>query len=228
MILTDLDGNRCDWFKDYIDYGERLNIAPWVSGGADSAFTLFWIAYCISKTNLPYTIYPIHGFDTMRVNVNSFEGAEDIVNEVSSMFPNVNIKETHVFPYCKNTLDKTKYHQPMIDYLARHKKYDITFWSLTRQPGYVDPESLDSSPPMAEMKKRSVLQERPFDPTKFGHQPIQHVDKKFIAHQYQKYGLMDSLYPLTVSCLADQPYPCRNCAWCQEKFWAFGSYDGGI
>jgi 7-cyano-7-deazaguanine synthase in queuosine biosynthesis len=61
--------------------------------------------------------------------------------------------------------------------------------------------------------------------------PWWNVDKKFIAFQYQKYNLMNIIFPLTESCIEDkkdQPFPCKKCFWCEEKYWAFGSYDGGI
>lgn len=62
------------------------------------------------------------------------------------------------------------------------------------------------------------------------------VDKTFIAAMYHKFDLMDDLYPLTESCI-HAPYvntcgnvkfekpPCRVCYWCNERYYAFGSYD---
>jgi hypothetical protein len=56
------------------------------------------------------------------------------------------------------------------------------------------------------------------------------IDKKFLACQYKKFNLIDSLYPLTKSCVDpdSKGAPCKKCDWCKEKFWAFNSYDGGV
>lgn len=62
-----------------------------------------------------------------------------------------------------------------------------------------------------------------------------HVDKKFIADQYKKFGLEKDLLPLTRSCEArpkppdwhDREFehrPCGKCWWCLEKKWAFGHF----
>jgi 7-cyano-7-deazaguanine synthase in queuosine biosynthesis len=53
------------------------------------------------------------------------------------------------------------------------------------------------------------------------------VDKKFIAAQYKKFGI-EELSTLTNSCIISSKSPCKKCWWCKERYWAFGSYDGGI
>jgi hypothetical protein len=64
--------------------------------------------------------------------------------------------------------------------------------------------------------------------------PFVNVDKSFVAGLYKQEGLMDTLYPMTESCtgfaMATNWFtePCRECFWCWEKYWAFGSYDGGL
>jgi|SaaInlStandDraft_1057018.scaffolds.fasta_scaffold08560_6 hypothetical protein len=64
--------------------------------------------------------------------------------------------------------------------------------------------------------------------------PFMNVDKAFVAGLYEQEGLMDTLYPMTESCTGFAYYtnwftePCKRCFWCWEKYWAFGSYDGGL
>lgn len=61
-------------------------------------------------------------------------------------------------------------------------------------------------------------------------------DKKFIASIYKKHTyLMEHIYNLTFSCVEMDPSitdfwdkPCKECWWCKEKYWAFGTYDYGI
>jgi hypothetical protein len=63
--------------------------------------------------------------------------------------------------------------------------------------------------------------------------PFANVDKSFVAGLYEQEGLMNTLYPITESCIGfahDTNWftePCKRCMWCWEKYWAFGSYDGG-
>ena len=63
------------------------------------------------------------------------------------------------------------------------------------------------------------------------HKPLVNVDKKFIAGMYEQFNLLDSLFPITMSCIGDgedskwYTEPCGKCYWCYEKKWAFGCYD---
>ena len=64
--------------------------------------------------------------------------------------------------------------------------------------------------------------------------PFIQVDKKFVRGLYEQEGMMEELYPMTESCTGFAKEtnwftePCRSCFWCYEKYWAFGSYDGGL
>ena len=66
--------------------------------------------------------------------------------------------------------------------------------------------------------------------------PFDNVNKKFIAELYKnEHYMMDEVYPLTASCISDNALdtnywqlPCKRCWWCKERYWAFGSYDGGV
>lgn len=64
------------------------------------------------------------------------------------------------------------------------------------------------------------------------------VDKTFVGAQYEKYNLIDTLLPLTESCIyspymtegRDYPFkkaPCKVCYWCNERYYTFGSFDYG-
>ena len=66
------------------------------------------------------------------------------------------------------------------------------------------------------------------------YRPFLNVDKKFIAELYKQENLMETLFPLTESCIGFSSdtngfsEPCRQCFWCVERYWAFGCYDGGV
>ena len=78
------------------------------------------------------------------------------------------------------------------------------------------------------------------DWTFYKYQPFINEDKRYVANLYKQYNLLETLFPLTASCIAqkgevlssgkvhDFSEPCRECFWCNEKHWAFGMYDGGV
>jgi len=94
-----------------------------------------------------------------------------------------------------------------------------------------------SNPPIEEQKKYNFyhLAERRRDGPnenkktlgKNSYSPFVHIDKKFIADFYEKNDLMETLYPLTGSCIGGVTKTdyftkeCRDCFWCHEKKWAF-------
>jgi hypothetical protein len=60
-----------------------------------------------------------------------------------------------------------------------------------------------------------------------GYQPYLNVDKKFVAGIYKEHGLMNTLFPITGSCVGNAnetdhfTRECHQCFWCHEKKWAF-------
>jgi len=80
-----------------------------------------------------------------------------------------------------------------------------------------------------------ILDSNTYRQMKVEEMPWYSVDKTFIAAMYRKFDLMDSLYPLTESCVHSpvstnidndlEGTPCRACYWCNERYYAFGSYD---
>jgi len=58
--------------------------------------------------------------------------------------------------------------------------------------------------------------------------PFVNIDKKEIARLYKEEGLMDTLYPLTLSCErpphSENYEHCDDCWWCKERMWGFGRY----
>ena len=61
--------------------------------------------------------------------------------------------------------------------------------------------------------------------------PFINKDKSYIKMLYEKYDVLDTLFPLTASCIGwphetdNGRHPCKVCVWCKERLWAFGSND---
>jgi 7-cyano-7-deazaguanine synthase in queuosine biosynthesis len=55
--------------------------------------------------------------------------------------------------------------------------------------------------------------------------PLAFCDKRGVVELYKKYGLIESLFTLTLSCdvnkenIVDGKIPCGNCWWCSERQW---------
>lgn len=62
------------------------------------------------------------------------------------------------------------------------------------------------------------------------YRPFVNLHKKEIKDLYEKYDLLDSLFPLTRSCegfdyeTENYTKTCGRCWWCLERKWAFGEY----
>lgn len=55
--------------------------------------------------------------------------------------------------------------------------------------------------------------------------PFINLDKRDVAGLYKTYDLLDTLFPLTRSCVSyttDFTKTCGECWWCKEREWAFG------
>ena len=192
---------------------DRIGI--WLSGGADSALGL----YLLQLFNVKTRILPIHGFDTRRMEegqtFHSDMATENVIKKIKELLPNKShlLYNVHSFEYFKKDGEtKAKYHQPVEDALMEGGEIQVAINFVTKNP----PRQLH---PKQEPNRdnRVIKVNRPFATS----------DKRWVAGQYEKYGLLDSLFPLTVSCVGNRDTPCGSCFWCREKHWAFGAYDGG-
>tara|TARA_R100000541_G_scaffold49349_1_gene56510 strand:- start:98 stop:580 length:483 start_codon:yes stop_codon:yes gene_type:complete len=159
----------------------------------------------------------MHGIDT-NVQI-AVQPAKQIVEYVRNKFKNVNIiLETFSYAIDPKKLNKNDYHQRYYDEYMKHHNIPKIIRAVTQgMPNSGRPIVDHDIPP------EKLIQYSKDDITL----PFGAVDKKWIKLQYRYYGIVD-LANMTVSCIADQKEPCRECWWCKERFWAFGNYDGGI
>lgn len=226
--MLEHNNETVEWFDDFIRQlgHEPKEIAVWVSGGTDSAFTLWYLSKCISES--PYCnfvkILPVHGFNT--AGEDSVTAAVSIVKYVQEEFSNLEIYDTHIFNYS------------LTDYINENKgTYHNRAMSKLKSEGWhYFITGMTANPPYDVMKENNMLDDREPDrdkdyntkgkKTEYQHRPFQFVDKSFIAAMYKKYNL-EELFTFTSSCVNFNP-PCKRCWWCKEKKWAFGYYDGVV
>ena len=234
-MLYDDRGLKVDFFENLLNTYEKIGIKT--SGGVDSSLCLYFVAKYISDLNLTKThlIQPIMGLDQGFV-YNELEGRKfvpvdntksylKIIEIIRNSFPLVNILDPHIIKYSPNRelpdYSKNKYVMPFIKQLLDTGKIDIAITGTTSAPLF---EDID----LGEITTQRDYSIKKYQTYKG---PWATVDKKFLAYQYKKYNLMDTIYPLTSSCIVTDrktSEPCRNCNWCDEKYWAFGSYDGAV
>lgn len=224
-MILEHNGKTVNWFDINFKHRARYKkIGMWLSGGADSAFTLWYLTKIISQNSfLNYSIYCLHGWDTARTENNSADTARNIVDYVINAFPNKDIDLTidlHIFKYYMDPDDQNQskgiFHDPEREKAKREGKCTYVINSITA-----------NAPKIWIQPERDVYNEKPWASC----EPYAHVDKSFLAAQYKKFGLKD-LFNLTVSCTragyeGHGEEPCKECDWCLEKKWAFGYYDGG-
>ena len=199
-----------------------------LSGGADTALLLYLVAKEISERNLKFTILPY----TFNDKPDRFFVAQMIVNEIKTVFPTVKFKEHQYgdisLPY-RNIFDKWA--------LKLTQENDIVFFTnATNLPAPLD---VITNKELARFLGTRVAPRNynTQDLERIGikgipeYSPFKDVDKRFTAQLYENEFLLETLFPLTRSCLGNADVtdyhekPCEMCYWCEEKYWAFGQYD---
>ena len=200
-----------------------------LSGGSDTALLLYLLAKEIQERNLNFSILPYTFLDKPDRNI----VAQMIIDEVKSNFPKVSF-EKHFYtgltiPY-RDVWNESA--------IKLSKEYDVVFFTnaVNKSP----PIEIISNKELARMvsSEKALRNYDTKDLEYLGiydtpeYKPFEHVDKRFTAQVYEDLFLLETLFPLTRSCLSEDvektnyhEKPCKECYWCEEKFWAFGQYD---
>jgi len=207
------------------------NIGLLTSGGTDSSFQFWWISKCITDLRLydSHIILPIHGCDRT-FPIDTINPMMGIINLIRNYFPKVTILDPYIIKY--RTFDDIK--QDSANNIRTPKSFYINPHREKLKKGFVDViiSGATSAPIFEDIDLGQITKERNYNKRKLQINKglLVNIDKKFLAHQYEKFNLMKDLFPLTKSCTVPYPngMPCKQCPWCKEKYWAFGCYDGGI
>ena len=225
MILSD-GKTETDWFHHFFNSNKK-NIGLWLSGGTDSTLVLYFLCKFITETEqFDRKLFPIIAVQTNNKLAKCFDKAQIIIEEIRKIYPKVYIHELEKLTYFRleNQLARdTKRIKMSIRSNIFIKKHNL---DILMQGSTINPEECVGE----SHQLRDAGRDMPIDVYKDKY-PWWNVDKKFVAEMYRKYELMENLYPLTESCIEDREghsFPCKKCFWCEEKFWAFGSYDGGV
>ena len=247
MLLT-YEDQTVDFDIDYIKSFKKIGMS--LSGGTDSAL----LFYLLLKFVDDIEIFPWCGIDVHRPA--HIWHAREIYETYMEMFPNA----TNVLPLYEFKVDTRD--EWWIKYsLVQHEKdvnnimgpvsgglvKQVIIGHHAKQMMYrgkaaMHINALTANPPKEVAESLGFLdkcEERRFSSdseTKLNsfYKPFRNVDKKWVFGMYEKFGLLDTIYPITQSCIGhakETQYftvPCKQCYWCHEKLWSFGSYDGGV
>lgn len=217
-----------------IDFSKYKKIGISFSGGCDSSLLLYLLLRMVDDTYPDVEIIPITGITINKGKWKLFR-SQEILDYYRSQFFNLkNIIKDRLVDYNWTQEEYGKY----VATLAKNNIIDIRLFALTKNPPYNVMEQHDLVRKRETSRDGFVNFERMFIETKIGpiYDVFRNVDKRWIAQCYHDFGLMDHIYPLTVSCerlretsdMIDNEEPCRHCWWCREKKMAFGTYDGGV
>jgi len=227
-VIYDLEHGKVDFLpSDIIDLvSDNISIA--LSGGADSAAVMCMLCEAIDRGEVRAEIFPYTFLDLPGTHMYS----QAIVDVYRDMFPNVTIHTVKTFKTetdsIRNLTNREKH--------VLSKSIEVYKWKVVNNALFTlngenqtpaELNSLGDRPAEGDISSTVVLKKAGI----VSYSPLINVTKKFVADIYYKYQLMDSIFPLTRSCVGDAEEtdyysrPCKECWWCQEKYWAFGSYD---
>lgn len=212
-----------------------------LSGGADSAI-LFYHA-CDVLSDKTFIVWS--GYDTRRPD--SIFYAMEVYQFVKNSYPNVDILPHHTFKYTTypgmTPTQSKKWDWKLDPKSVAHHEEEVKLWKEHRFDFTLN--GMTSNPPEDAIKKfkmdvdtgHGVIEPRRHnerdewihsDVFRSLYSPFVKKDKSYVRMMYEKYGVLDTLFPLTASCIGfphetnNGQKPCRNCVWCKERLWAFG------
>lgn len=237
------DSQTIDFFN--FDIPGKIIIS--LSGGLDSASAFFLICTHFPQIEIiPYNARDVNApLDAI--------AAANIVKWMQKTFPNVVIHDLEIHNF--NDRDESFVSNAACDEavktVPRYKHFNRIQVSKVLQlnatasllrntyPNTMVLDGMTLNPPINQMdelgfshlaeRRRNRSESGEIIPQRGAHiyRPYANVDKKFIADIYFKHNLMDSLFPLTRSCIGTADITdnftreCNTCFWCYEKKWAF-------
>ena len=219
-MILEHGGVTVNFFQTFPRDYKRIGLH--LSGGADSALILYLLVKMIQeRKDNDVLIYPITGYDVSSPAISNYIAAENVINWIQDKTNYNLIQPLIVAPYTNKDDTKDDMIRSTRNYLAQRYCCEVvldgTSLGMPNSPrsGPVGYQWVDDE----QIRGLSIKYPHLF--------PWATVTKQFIAAQYKKFGI-EELSMITNSCINNSVEPCRECWWCQERYWAFGSYDGGI
>lgn len=251
-LIIELSNVRITWFETFFKEKNYKRIGFKSSAGLDSSLLLYILSYYITETeSFDKIIYPYHGWDKSQVDLDSPTVIKNIISFIRSKFPKVDIKDPYILEFysydeygnnirsnhskgifgkdtgCIFPKDAEKYllEKYNIDIFLNGRNCNLTreetekLGILSTYDDQRDPRRDCENILTAFDKKYGYFAET----TAVENSPWYNVNKFGIKELYEKFDLMKTLAPMTISCTnIKPPHPCGKCHWCKEKKAVFG------
>lgn len=190
-----------------------------ISGGADSSMLLYFLAQQKVDIIRPYFLH--------RYDIENFLGpAQAVVSFMQNLYPG-KIADLELKDITGREWSIVKTNFEMTNYMEETYNCDLFLTGSTANPP-IDAFDDDSNKRIAERDtvRHILFKKEEFSGNRLYYRPFSNVNKKFIASLYYKYNLINTLFPLTLSCIETRNNThCKKCWWCKERYWAFNRYD---
>jgi len=217
-----IETSQGDVVIDILDKETKIGVR--ISGGVDSTMVLYLMAifkrdYRPDIKILPMTVVnpfkPYQEIFSNRVidKVKELTGVE--IGELDAFFPTLE--------------DRTKFGEAQIDRLRiwyRVRRLDTHVMGETKNPPLDVDAQFQFSGAGREPKRDEFVTGD--DIILLKTRPFRNIDKQGVAELYEKFGLTDTLFPITRSCekhTTDFTAHCEECWFCEERKWGFGRYE---
>ena len=211
--------------KDYFFDDNNKIFGIWLSGGVDSSILCYLLAKHILDNNLDFKIQPVTIFKNKRTS-----NYNDVINFIKK---SLNCEDLFLEPIVKDREDDDEYTAFFnLNYSnIVSKKYKYIYSGINATPD--NEHYTDTWKPIPELEqvRNSYIKKLlvincviEIDNTlyEFGEiKPFFNLDKKEIAKLYRQHNLLDTLFPLTISCITEISH-CGECWFCKERIWGFG------
>lgn len=218
-MILEHDGQVIDFFERFPK--DQNSVGLQLSGGADSTLILYLLVKMMQsfENTENKKIYPIVAHDIDTPDIKAYDVVENVIEWINNKTKCNFIQPVSITPYFHPRANKDDVIRANRLYLKQRYGCEFTLDGITLgMPG--DPrEATCRWGDDNNIRELDALYPHEF--------PWAIVNKKFIAAQYKKFGI-EELSMLTNSCTESSETPCKKCWWCRERYWAFGSYDGGV
>ncbi len=217
-----------------IDFSKYKKIGLKFSGGCDSTLLLYLLLSEIVDSKTDVKIIPITAINTNKGKWKLLRSQEILDYLITQEFPGVEhrVEERQVI-YITDQQELRDFGKQLIE----NEIIDLDVVGMTCNPPHdiMTNTNLLDERPIGRDRQKEPFKSMRFDGSCDVYFPFVNVDKRWIAQCYHDFGLMDIIYPLTVSCerlretsdMQHNEEPCGHCWWCREKKMAFGMLDFG-
>lgn len=225
---------------DKIEFAIPKDGAPlgmFLSGGPDSALTAYLLVKTVKEFGFGNPIFPITTeFLARPYNIKYAWGALRKIEELLDF----KFEQHLIFPMPNHAIPISDEDKKVImsnnirEYYARYKLGCI-FNGLTANPPITDVGDTPYGDSSKERDEPDVILQKLKN--KFVQYPLLFSHKKIVSYFYNKFDLLESLFPITRSCeaeLVETSYFTKDCFevrpidrccwWCRERKWGFNEY----